>query len=107
MRAIIEQVGLENVYIEIANQMPFEARNCHRFWAVRNFGPDVNFAGGTPLKEVRYVEAIRRGVIFIPGPSRHSSRLWVKNLAKNNGKADREWWKEPYPIDREVAAKLK
>ena len=47
--------------------MPFEARNCHRFWAVRNFGPDVNFAGGTPLKEVRFVEAIRRGVIFIPG----------------------------------------
>jgi len=107
VRAIIEQVGMENVYIEIANQMPFEARNCHRFWAVRNFGPDVNFAGGTPLKEVRYVEAIRRGVIFIPGPSRQTSRLWVKNLAKNNGKADREWWKEPYPIDREVAAKLK
>ena len=107
LRDIISQVGVENVYIEIANQMPFEARNCHRFWAVRTFGPDVNFAGGTTLKEVRYVEAIRRGIIFIPGPSKASSRLWVKSLAKNGGKADDQWWTEPYPVDESLAAKLR
>jgi phosphosulfolactate synthase (CoM biosynthesis protein A) len=107
IRRIVEEVGQDNIYIEIANQMPFEARNCHRFWAVRTFGPDVNFAGGTTLKEVRYVEAIRRGVIFIPGPSKSSSRLWVNSLAKNNGKAAEEWWKEDYPIDPSVVEKLR
>ena len=107
VREIIDQVGLDKVFIEIANQMPFEARNCHRFWAVRNFGPDVNFAGGTTLKEVRFLEAIRRGVIFIPGPSKSSSRLWVKSLAKNGGKAADDWWTEPYPIDPSMAEKLR
>jgi phosphosulfolactate synthase (CoM biosynthesis protein A) len=107
VRQIVDRVGQENIYIEIANQMPFEARNCHRFWAVRNFGPDVNFAGGTTLKEIRFVEAIRRGVIFIPGPSKASSRLWVKSLAKNNGRAADDWWTEPYPIDQGVAETLR
>ena len=104
---IVKQVGQDNIYIEIANQMSFEARNCHRLWAVRMFGPDVNFAGGTTLKEVRYVEAIRRGVIFVPGPSRSTSRLWVKSLAKGNGKAAADWWKEDYPIDPSAVAKLR
>jgi phosphosulfolactate synthase (CoM biosynthesis protein A) len=107
IKEIVAAVGQEHIYIEIANQMPFEARNCHRFWAVRAFGPDVNFAGGTTLKEVRYVEAIRRGIIFIPGPSRSSSRRWVKSVAKNGGVADPEWWTEPYPIDQAAAAKLR
>ena len=107
VREIVRQVGLENVSIEVANQMPFEARNCHRLWAVRNFGPDVSFGGGTVLKEIRFVEAIRRGVIFVPGPSRSSSRLWVKSLAKNNGKAAKEWWREAYKIDLGAAAKLR
>ena len=107
LREVINTVGVHNVYIEIANQMPFESRNCHRFWAVRTFGPDVNFGGGTVLKEIRFVEAIRRGIIFVPGPSKVSSRLWMTSLAKNNGKAAAEWWKEPYPIDLDVAAKLK
>lgn len=107
LRQVIETVGPENVYIEIANQMPFESRNCHRFWAVRTFGPDVNFGGGTVLKEIRFVEAIRRGIIFVPGPSKASSRLWVKSMAKNGGKAAKEWWREDYPIDLAVAQKLR
>ena len=107
IRTIIETVGRDKVYFEIANQMTFEARNCHRLWAVRTFGPDVNFAGGTTLKEVRFVEAIRRGVIFVPGPSKSSSRLWVKSLAKNGGRAAVEWWKEDYEIDPASAAKLR
>jgi hypothetical protein len=74
---------------------------------VRTFGPEVNFAGGSSLGEIRYVEAIRRGIIFIPGPSRSSSRLWVRSLAKNGGAAAAEWWKEPYPIDAEVAKTLR
>jgi phosphosulfolactate synthase (CoM biosynthesis protein A) len=106
LRQIVEQVGQQHIYIEIANQMTFESRNCHRLWAVRTFGPDVNFAGGTTLKEVRYVEAIRRGIIFVPGPSKSSSRLWVKSLAQNNGKAADDWWTEAYPIDESVAEKL-
>jgi phosphosulfolactate synthase (CoM biosynthesis protein A) len=107
LRQIVAEVGLENISIEIANQMPFEARNCHRFWAVRTFGPDVNFGGGTVLKEIRFVEAIRRGIIHVPGPSKATSRLWVKSMAKNNGKAAKEWWKEDYAIDLGVAAKLR
>jgi phosphosulfolactate synthase (CoM biosynthesis protein A) len=107
IREIVEQVGQENIYIEIANQMSLEARNCHRFWAVRTFGPDVNFAGGTTLKEVRFVEAIRRGIIHIPGPSKATSRLWVKSLAKNGGRAADDWWTEEYPIDTSVVAKLR
>lgn len=71
--------------------MTFAARNCHRLWAVRTFDPDVNFAGGTTLEEVRFVEAIRRGIIFAPGPSKSSSRLWVKSLAKHDGKAADDW----------------
>lgn len=107
IKEIIRQVGQDKIYIEIANQMTFESRNCHRLWAVRMFGPEVNFAGGTPLKEVRYVEAIRRGVIFVPGPSRSTSRLWVKSLAKGNGKAADDWWTEEYPIDPSAVAKLR
>lgn len=107
VRQIVNAVGLKNIYIELAAQMTFEARNCHRFWAVRNFGPEVNFAGGTTIGEVKYSEAIRKGIVFIPGPSKSSSRLWVKSLAKNNGKAADEWWTEPYPIDLEAAAKLR
>ena len=106
LRQIVEQVGQDHIYIEIANQMTFESRNCHRLWAVRTFGPDVNFAGGTTLKEVRYVEAIRRGIIHVPGPSKSSSRLWVKSMAKGGGKAADAWWTEDYPIDEGVAAKL-
>jgi phosphosulfolactate synthase (CoM biosynthesis protein A) len=107
IRQIVDEVGPDNVYIEIANQMSLEARNCHRLWAVRTFGPDVNFAGGTTLKEVRFVEAIRRGIIFVPGPSRSTSRLWVKSLAKHGGKAAPDWWTEPYPIDAGAVAKLR
>jgi hypothetical protein len=73
---------------------------------VRHFGPDVNFGGGASLDEIRHIEAIRRGVTFIPGPSKATSRLWVKNLAKHNGKAEKEWWKEPYPIDPDFKGKL-
>jgi hypothetical protein len=107
IRQIVREVGVDHVYIEIANQMSFEARNAHRLWAVRMFGPDVNFAGGTPLKEARYVEAIRRGIIFVPGPSRASSRLWVKSLARNDGRAADDWWTEDYPIDEQAAARLR
>ena len=107
VREIVERVGLDNIYIEVSAQMSPEMRNCHRHWAVRSFGPDVNFAGSTTLSELRYVEAIRRGVIFIPGPSKASSRLWVKSLAKGNGKAADDWWTEPYPIDPEVAKSLR
>ena len=83
------------------------SRNCHRFWAVRTFGPEVNFAGGSSLDEIRYVEAIRRGIIFIPGPSKSSSRLWVRSLARNGGTAAADWWTEPYPIDADVAKTLR
>jgi phosphosulfolactate synthase len=107
IREIVEAVGLENIGIEITNQASFESRNCHRFWAVRTFGPEVNFAGGSSLDEVRYIEAIRRGIIFIPGPSKSSSRLWVRSLARNGGTAAPDWWTEPYPIDAGVAKTLR
>lgn len=104
IRQVVEAVGLSNVIIEISGQLPFDTRMCHRFWAVRNFGPEVNMSGGGSIEEARYVEAIRRGNTFVNGPSRSSSKLWIKSLAKNGGKAAAEWWKEDYPIDPTVVA---
>ncbi|HWP59675.1 MAG TPA: phosphosulfolactate synthase [Candidatus Acidoferrales bacterium] len=104
IREIVEQVGQENIIIEISGQLPFDTRMCHRFWAVRTFGPEVNMSGGGSIEEARYVEAIRRGNTFVNGPSRASSKLWIKSLAKNGGKAADEWWKEEYPIDPAVVA---
>lgn len=102
IREIVEAVGLDKVFIEITGQLPFDTRMCHRFWAVRNFGPDVNMGGGGSIKEVRFIEAVRRGITFVAGPSKSSSRLWVKSLARNRGKAAQDWWKEEYPIDLSV-----
>ncbi|MBI2986656.1 MAG: phosphosulfolactate synthase [Deltaproteobacteria bacterium] len=105
IRRVVEAVGLEHIVIEITGMLSFDARQCHRFWAVRNFGPEVNMGGGGSIAEVRYVEAIRRGVMFVGGPSRSTSRLWVKSLARGRGKAAQDWWKEDYPIDVSVLSK--
>jgi len=96
---IVEAVGQDNIFIEISGQLPFDTRQCHRLWAVRNFGPDVNIGGGGTLEEVRYIEAIRRGITFVNAPSKSTSKLWIKSLAINGGKAAPEWWKEDLPID--------
>ena len=104
IRQVVEQVGQSKVIIEISGQLPFDTRMCHRFWAVRNFGPEVNMSGGGSIEDARYVEAIRRGNTFVNGPSRSSSKLWIKSLAKNGGKAAAEWWKEEYPVDPAVVA---
>jgi phosphosulfolactate synthase len=96
---IVEAVGTEKIFIEISGQIPFDTRQAHRFWAVRNFGPEVNMGGGGSIEEARYVEAIRRGMSFIGGPARTSSKLWIKSLARHGGKAAAEWWKEEYEID--------
>src|SRR5262245_1628295 len=98
IRQIMEAVGLDRVFIEISGQLPFDTRQCHRFWAVRNFGPEVNIGGGGSIDEVRHIESIRRGFAFVNGPGKSTTKLWVKSLAKNHGKASPEWWKEEYPI---------
>jgi phosphosulfolactate synthase (CoM biosynthesis protein A) len=98
VREIFEVVGVDKLFFEIG-QLPFKSRMCHRFWAVRNFGPDVNMGGSEPLLDVRYIEAIRRGFTYVPGPSKSTPRLWVKSLARNGGKAAENWWTEDYPID--------
>jgi phosphosulfolactate synthase (CoM biosynthesis protein A) len=98
VRQVFERIGPDRLFFEIG-QLPFKSRMCHRFWAVRNFGPDVNMGGSEPLLDVRYIEAIRRGFTYVPGPSKSTPRLWVKSLAKNGGKAADDWWMENYPID--------
>ena len=107
IKQIIEAVGLDHISIEITNQASVDSRNAHRFWAIRTFGPDVNFSGGSSLADIYIIEALRRGITFVPGPSRSSPRLWVKSLAKHDGKAAADWWTEPYPIDLEVAKTLR
>lgn len=99
---VVKAVGRDNMIIENTGQLPFDTRMAYRFWAVRNFGPEVNMGGGEPLEELRYIEGIRRGVTFARGPSKSSPMLWVKSLAKHGGKAAEEWWKEDYPIDPSV-----
>lgn len=99
IRQIFEAVGQDKIFIEISGQLPFDTRQCHRFWAVRNFGPEVNIGGGGSIDEIRHIESIRRGFGFVNGPGRSTTKLWVKSLAKNHGKASKEWWKEEYPID--------
>jgi phosphosulfolactate synthase (CoM biosynthesis protein A) len=96
---IVQAVGSDKIFIEISGQIPFDTRQCHRFWAVRNFGPEVNMGGGGSIEEARYVEAIRRGMTFVGGPARSSSKLWIKSLATHGGKAAAEWWKEEYELD--------
>jgi phosphosulfolactate synthase (CoM biosynthesis protein A) len=96
---IVEAVGSEKLFIEISGQIPFDTRQCHRFWAVRNFGPEVNMGGGGSIEEARYVEAIRRGITFVGGVGRSSSKLWIKSLANHGGKAAAEWWKEEFELD--------
>ena len=92
---IVEAVGSEKIFIEISGQLPFDTRQCHRFWAVRTFGPEANIGGGGSIEEAGYVEAIRRGMTFVGGPHRTtSSKLWIKSLARHGGKAAAEWWKE-------------
>ena len=98
IRRVVDAVGQDNIFIEVAGRA-FNTRMCQRFWAVRNFGPEVNMSAGGSLEEIRYVEAVRRGNTFVHGPSRTTSRLWLKSLVKNGGKAAEEWWKEEYPID--------
>jgi phosphosulfolactate synthase (CoM biosynthesis protein A) len=107
MREIVETIGLEKIAIEITTQASIDSRNCHVHWAVRTFGPEVNFAGGASLREIRIIEAIRRGVIFIPGPSKQSSRLWVRSMARHGGKAAADWWTEPYPVAPEFTKGLR
>jgi len=100
IRQIVEAVGQDSVFIEITCQLPFDTRMCHRFWAVRNFGPEVNMGGGEFIEEVRYIEGIRRGVTFVKGPSASTPMLWVKSLARNGGRVAEDWWKkEEYPIE--------
>ncbi len=107
IRQIVEAVGQDNVCIEIGRfQLPWDTRQCHRFWAVRNFGPEVNMGGNEPIVEIPFIEAIRRGFLFVPGPSRSSPRLWLKSLVKNGGRAAEEWWKEEYPIDPSFLSRI-
>jgi len=98
VRKVVESVGRDKMFIEITSQLPLETQMCHVFWAVRNFGPDVNL-GNPSIEHMRYIEAIRRGFLFVKGPSKSTPRLWVKSLARNGGKAAEEWWREEYPID--------
>jgi len=98
IRQIVETIGQDKVFIEISGQLPFDTRQCHRFWAVRNFGPEANIGGGGSIDEIRHIESIRRGFAFVNGPGKGTTKLWVKSLAKNGGKASEEWWKEEYPI---------
>ncbi|MGH8546081.1 MAG: phosphosulfolactate synthase [Gammaproteobacteria bacterium] len=99
IRQIVEAIGLDKIFIEITGQLPFDVRMCHRFWAVRNFGPDVNMGGGELIEEMRYIEGIRRGITFVKGPSRGTSMLWLKSLAQSDGHAAEKWWEEEYIID--------
>lgn len=101
----MEAVGQDNIFIEITGQLPFDVRMCHRFWAVRNFGPDVNMGGGELIEEMRYIEGIRRGITFVKGPSKSTSMLWMKSLVENGGRAAEEWWKGEYPIDLSLVQK--
>jgi hypothetical protein len=59
--------------------------------------------GSEPLDFVPIIESIRRGIMFVKGPSKASSRLWVKSLARGHGHAAAQWWQEPYPIQPEPA----
>jgi phosphosulfolactate synthase len=103
IRQVMEAVGQDNVILEInGSLMPFDTTQCHHLWAVRNFGPDVNMGGSENLHEIPWIEGVRRGILFVKGPSRSSSRFYVKSLARHGGRAAPDWWKEDYPIDPSV-----
>ena len=106
IKRIVEAIGQDKVLLEInGGLLPFEIRNAHRFWAVRTFGPDVNMGGAELLSDMMWIECIRRGIVFVKGPSKSTSRLWVKSLAKGGGVAATDWWQEEYPIDPSVVGR--
>lgn len=108
IREIVSAIGQDKLFIEIGRfQLPWDTRQCHRFWAVRNFGPDVNMGGNEPIFEIPFIEAIRRGFLFVPGPSKSSPRLWLNSLVKNGGRAAEEWWKEEYHVDPNLISQLR
>lgn len=98
IKQIVQAVGQDLIFIEVSSQLPLDTQMAHIFWAVRNFGPDVNL-GNPSVEHIRYIEAIRRGFLYVKGPSRATPRLWVKSMAKNGGRSAKEWWKEEYPVD--------
>jgi phosphosulfolactate synthase (CoM biosynthesis protein A) len=103
IQQIVDAVGPEHVVLEINGHfLPLDVAQALRFWAVRTFGPEVNMGGSEPLDFVPIIEAIRRGIMFVKGPSKASSRLWVKSLARGHGRAATEWWTEPYPIHTDL-----
>jgi hypothetical protein len=75
VKEIVDAVGLDKIFIEISGQHPFDTKMCHRFWAVKNFGPEVNMGGGESIDEVRFIEGIRRGMTYVIGPSKASPLL--------------------------------
>lgn len=103
VRKIVDAMGMDKIFLEInGGLMPFETRNAQRAWAIRTFGPDINMGGAEPLSDMMWIECIRRGIVFVKGPSKATSRLWVKSLAKGKGVPAKEWWREEYPIDPSV-----
>lgn len=105
IRQIANLIGQDNIFIEITRQLPFDTQQCHRFWAVRNFGPDVNIGGSMSITDVRYLEAVRRGTTFVNVPSRSSSALWIMSLARNHRLPPENWWKDEIQIDPELFGK--
>jgi hypothetical protein len=104
---VLEAIAQDKMIIEITGQFPFDVRMAHRFWAVRDFGPEVNMGGGGQIEEAHYIESIRRGLGYVKGPSKSSPLLWMRSLAKNGGMAAEDWWiKEEYPIDPTVTASM-
>ncbi len=98
IRKVVGAIGLDRIIIEInGSVMPFDAAQHSRFWAVKNFGPDVNMGGGEALMDVLFIEAMRRGISFVHGEATNP-RMWVNSLARHGGVAAPEWWREDDPV---------
>jgi phosphosulfolactate synthase len=94
IRAIVDGIGLDSAIIEINGLlMSFDDAQFTRFWAVKNFGPDVNMGGGEALTDIQFIEAVRRGISFVHGLN-ENPRLWVNSIARHGGRAAEDWWRE-------------
>ena len=90
---VVNEVGVDNIIFEVSSMLPFNCKNTLRWWFVKTFGPEVNFAS-VRIDEIVSVECIRRGIHPVFTGQQGTSKAWLKSLAENGGKVSPTWWRE-------------
>jgi phosphosulfolactate synthase len=96
---IVNAIGQDRFVFECSGMVPRKTRRAMHFWYIYLFGPDVNI-GNARIEEISTIEATRRGMYPVFGFGPAGDHPWIVSLAKNDGKASDEWWRE-FPLKGE------